>query len=221
MATLLNDNMSSETHLSKGNRHVRLCKRIQGAEQLIANIQPAIDDLKAKAAKTSEQKDLREAAQDDVMYNDALLDDAVRNVSDETKLFDRKNSGRLVYTLLFPDGKYSDIVRASLSKELNLAEQLAKRIENLGAEHKLNSLLSPLNTAIEGLRSSRSKLDAQETKVKMASAVEESAQAELRKQYEFNFHDAAKLFGKKYADRLFPKVSSSSKKAEDIELSVE
>ncbi|WP_421917950.1 hypothetical protein [Marinifilum sp.] len=41
------------------------------------------------------------------------------------------------------------------------------------------------------------------------------AQAELRKQYEFNSLDAIKLFGKNYANRLFPKFASGKKKAEE------
>ncbi|WP_421920614.1 hypothetical protein [Marinifilum sp.] len=215
MATLLNDNMSSQTQISKGTRHVRLCNRTQGAEQLVANIQPAIDSLKAKKLETEKQKDLRDAAQDDVIYNDAILDDAIRNISDEAKLYDRKNPGRPVYLLLFPDGKYSDIVRAAHNKEVQLAEQLAKRIVNLGAEHGLNSCLEPLNTAIANVRTSIGNLETQDTNVKTAIADEEGAQAELRKQYEFNFHDAAKMFGKKYADRLFPKTATKVKKEEN------
>ena len=221
MAVLLNDRMSSQTHISKGTRHVRLCNRTQGTEQLVTNIQPAIDGLKVKAIEISEQKDLRDSAQDDVFYNDALLDDAIRNVSDEAKLYDRKNPGRPVYQLLFPEGKYSDIVRAPFARELNLAEQIAKRIENLGAEHELNSLLIPLTAAIANMRTSITNLDAEETKVKTAIADEESVQAELRKQYEFNYHDAAKMFGKKYADRLFPKSAHKAKAKEEAELPTE
>ncbi|WP_320017780.1 hypothetical protein [Labilibaculum manganireducens] len=221
MAVLLNERMSSQTHISKGMRHVRLCKRTQGTEQLVANIQPAIDGLKVKAIEISEQKELRDSAQDDVFYNDALLDDAIRNVSDEAKLYDRKNPGRPVYQVLFPGGKYSDIVRAPFAKELNLAEQIAQRIGNLGAEHELNSLLIPLTTAIANVRTSITNLDAEETKVKTAIADEESVKAELRKQYEFNYHDAAKMFGKKYADRLFPKTAAKSKVKEEAVLSTE
>lgn len=221
MATLLNDNMSSQTHLSKGTRHVRLCNRTQGADQLVTNIQPSIDALKAKKLETEKQKELRDAAEDDVIYNDALLDDAIRNVSDEVKLFDRKNPGRSVYQLLFPDGKYSDIVRAPIAKEVKMAEQIAKRIENLGAEHELNSCLAPLNTAIANVRTSINGLDAQDTKVKTAIADEEGAQAELRKQYEYNYHDAAKMFGKKYANRLFPKAAAKINKEEKEEEVVE
>ncbi|WP_153244843.1 hypothetical protein [Labilibaculum antarcticum] len=42
-------------------------------------------------------------------------------------------------------------------------------------------------------------------------ADEEMAQADLRKQYEFNYLDAVKIFGKSFSVRLFPKAISKKK----------
>ncbi|RUT73598.1 hypothetical protein [Ancylomarina longa] len=216
MAKLLNDRMSSQVHISNANRHARLCKRTKGAEALAEAIAPKVIVLKDKREATLTQKEVRDAAYDDVVYNDAALDDTIRNISDSAKQYDRNNPGRPIYNLLFPDGKYSDIVRAPFVKELGLAEQLSERLKSLGAEHELYAHVAPLGAAISNMQGSMKKLDEEELKVKTATANEELAQLELRKQYEFNYLDAAKLFGKKYADRLFPKSVSKAKAEPEV-----
>lgn len=217
MAKLLNDRMSSQVHISNANRHARLCKQTKGAEQLAEAIASKISNLKAKNAATIAQKENRDAAYDDVVYKDASLDDAIRNIADSIKQYDRNNPGRPVYTIIFPSGKYSGIVRASFGKELGMSEQIATRLKSLGEGHDLYAKVEILSAAIANVRKGLNKLDEEELKVKTVHAKEELAQADLRKQYEFNYLDAAKLFGKKFADRLFPKSVSKAKVKVEIE----
>jgi hypothetical protein len=215
MATLLNDKMSSQTHMSNTNRHIRLCNQTQGAEQLSKAIAPKVSSLKEKVALTLAAKENRDAAYDVLIYKDAVLDDTIRNISDSAKQYDRRNPGRPTYNLLFPDGKYSDIVRAPFKKEVGMAIQLSERLTSLGAEHDLNGNVVLLTTAITDVQTALTNLSGEDNKVKIALANEELAQADLRKQYEYNYHDAVKLFGKKFADRLFPKTSSKTKELEE------
>ncbi|WP_180327192.1 hypothetical protein [Labilibaculum manganireducens] len=49
------------------------------------------------------------------------------------------------------------------------------------------------------------------TRVRTGVANEEVAQANLRKQYEFNYLDAIKIFGKTFANRLLPQTVSKKK----------
>ncbi|WP_321295709.1 hypothetical protein [Marinifilum fragile] len=215
MAKLLNDKMSSQTHMSNTNRHIRLCNQTQGAEQLSKAIAPKVSSLKEKNLATLAAKENRDAAYDILVYKDAVLDDTIRNISDSAKQYDRRNPGRPIYNLLFPDGKYSDIVRAPFTKEVGLAIQLSERLTSLGAEHELNANVALLTTAITDVQTAIKNLADEDNKVKVELAKEELAQVDLRKQYEYNYHDAVKLFGKKFADRLFPKTASKPKEVEE------
>lgn len=215
MAKLLNDKMSSQTHMSNTNRHIRLCNQTQGAEQLSKAIAPKVSSLKEKNLATLAAKENRDAAYDILVYKDAVLDDTIRNISDSAKQYDRRNPGRPIYNLLFPDGKYSDIVRAPFTKEVGLAIQLSERLTSLGAEHELNANVALLTTAITDVQTAIKNLADEDNKVKVELAKEELAQVDLRKQYEYNYHDAVKLFGKKFADRLFPKTVSKPKEVEE------
>ncbi len=216
MAKLLNDKMSSQTQISTTNRHIRLCNQTQGADQLATAIAPKVTMLKEKNAATLAQKEKRDSAYDNLVFKDAVLDDTIRNVADSAKQFDRMNPGRPVYTQLFPDGKYSTIVRASFSKELGMSMQLLERLLALGDTHQLYANVAPLTTASSDVKTAIQNLEEEGNKVKVALANEELAQAELRKQYEFNYLDAAKMFGKKFADRLFPKTASKAKVEEVV-----
>lgn len=215
MTKLLNDKMSSQTHMSNTNRHIRLCNQTQGAEQLATAITPKLTNLKEKNAATLAAKENRDAAYDVLVYKDAVLDDTIRNISDSAKQYDRRNPGRPIYNLLFPDGKYSDIVRAPFTKEVGLAIQISERLTSLGAEHELNANVALLTTAIANVQTAIKNLADEDNKVKVELAKEELAQVDLRKQYEYNYHDAVKLFGKKFADRLFPKTTSKPKEVEE------
>ena len=216
MAKLLNDKMSSQVHINNSNRHTRLCKQTKGAEGLAEAIAPKIIVLKEKRDETDKKRELYDAAHDDLMLRDAVLDDSIRNVADVAKQYDRNNPGRPVFTMLFPDGKYSDIVRAPFAKEVDKAEQIAERIKALGEEHVLAVQYAPLTRAIAEVRTAISNKQQAKTNVEMAVANEGLAQADLRKQYEFNYLDAVKLFGRKYADRLFPRTVSKAKVEEEV-----
>ena len=56
------------------------------------------------------------------------------------------------------------------------------------------------------------------TKVRTVVANEEVVQANLRRQYEFNYLDAIKMFGKTFANRLFPKTVSRKKLEAEVAL---
>jgi hypothetical protein len=78
MATMLRDKDSTEKHMNTVRRHTRLCKHINGTEEFVTNIQPVFDELKEKQALTQTKTEEREDAYDDLIFQDGLLDNAVR-----------------------------------------------------------------------------------------------------------------------------------------------
>ncbi len=208
MARLLYDRQSSGVHLNIAQRHVRLCRQVSGTETLVAGIQPTIVALEAKQNVALNKAVDRDAAYDNLIFRDSKLDDCVRTIFDNAKQYDRENPGRPVLLQLFPDGKFSTITTASLEKEADLAEKLLIRLQALGESHALHSRVSVLQQAIANCRTAQTAFHSAITMQKSAEAEEEIAQAALRKQYEFNFYEASRLFGRPTADRLFPQAAS-------------
>jgi hypothetical protein len=206
MARLLYDRQSTETHLTFAQRHVRLCHQVNGTETLVQSILPTISALESKKNITSTKSIDRDAAHDKLVLTDSLLDDCVRTTFERARQYDRENPGRLVLTQIFPDGKFSGITSAPLDKEADLAEKLLLRIQSLGASHPLGSMVAPLQQAIQNCRAAQQSFINAITAQKSAEAEEEIAQAALRKQYELNFYEASRLFGRTLADRLFPQA---------------
>lgn len=211
MAGKLNDSMSSEVHINYSLRHSRRCKQTKGATELAGAIDPFITELETKSIETNREKLSHNNSYDDLVFNSGGLDDCIRTISDKAKQHDRENPGRPVHKLLFSSGGYSTILRFSIAKKANAAEEIKERIKSLGEEHELAAQVPLLTEAITKVRTSTSELQQADTKVRTAVANEEVAQANLRKQYEFNYLDAIKMFGKTFANRLFPKTVSRKK----------
>ncbi len=211
MAQLLYERQSTKAHLNAVSRHIRLCRRASGTEEVIAAINPYYKALIEKQNASEEAKQKREMAYDDVIFNDDLLDDEVRTCYDDCKKHDRKNPGRPVLNIVFPDGKFSPIINAPLKDEPDEVEQLVIRIESLGAEHPLNQTIASLKEGINNCRNALKEYHNSISTQKSVEALEEIAQANLRRQYEYNYLDLIKLFGKKHANRFFPVLHNTSK----------
>ncbi len=216
---MLSTRMSSESILSNAKRHQRLCMQVVGAENLATAMQSFIDNLIEKCAISHSALEDKGTAYDNMVLKDTILDDVVRDVSDAAKQYDRKNIGRGIYTTLFPDGKTLSIIRASMTKEPDLAEQLLQRFSNFEEGNSMLELKATLTKAITDARRAISAYGQAITDEKKALTDEAMAQEDVVRQYEFNYLDAAKLFGKKYANRLFPKTPRIKKEelAEIIE----
>uniref|UniRef100_UPI0035658F44 hypothetical protein n=1 Tax=Ancylomarina sp. TaxID=1970196 RepID=UPI0035658F44 len=128
------------------------------------------------------------------------------------KQYDRSHPGRPIFRRLFPDGRPSTITDASFTKVLSKAEGLLVHLQSLAEDNSLHTHEDVLTNAIKALR--QAILNHKEVVLaeSLAIAEEQMLQAELRKQYEFNYLDATKLFGKNYANRLFPKLAIKKKK---------
>ncbi len=221
MALMIAENRSSEAHENIGNRHQRLCQRTRGAEPLVNNISPVIAALADKRVVTLERRQHKEECYDALLLVNGEMDDGVRTVFEKCKQFDRQNPGSNVLLRIFPTGRTSDIISVSLYDEAMKVDQLITRIKSLSGEHPMLESIQPLqevmNKELEAQRIYREAVG----QWKLAVAEEDLAKADLRRQYEHNYLDAVKLFGKRFAQRLFPKVTKSRPVIEDPEAAVE
>jgi hypothetical protein len=212
MAQLLYERHSTAIHLNVAKRHMRLCKQFNGTENLVSSIEPVFEALQKKEAATVQATFEKEAATDFAGLNDNNLDDKIKTCFERCKQYDRENPGRPVLLVVFPDNKHTTITRASLDSEPDMAEQMVARLESLGATHPLNELAAGLKESISKCREALTAYNERIRLLKVAEADEKIAKSNLRKQYEFNYYDSVKLFGKIFAERLFPPINGASKK---------
>lgn len=212
MARMLHDQDSTHMHLNATRRHTRLCNQTQGAEKFANAIQPAYEALAQKKAETEAKSDARQMAYDDLLLNDTDLDNGVRTLFEKCKQYDRNNPGAMILKQIFPEEQYGPIVRANMIKEPDLVEELVIRTESLGESHELFPEAAILRAKIEASRSAIEGFNHAVRAQKMAEAEEEISQAALRQQYEINYLDARKEFGRVFTERLFPQIGSRSAK---------
>ncbi len=201
---MLRDSDSTEKHLNKAKRHVRMCRQNTKTASFADAITPVYELLKTKADITTQKKEEKQYALDDVVLADNNLDDEVRSLFDDAKKYDRTNSGNVLATI-FTDGKTTTITDAPRIKELQLVDQLCARIESFGQEHDVYPYIATLKEKSQIEKDAIKAYENKVTEQKMAEVQEELAQATLRKAYEDNYLDLRKAFGKRYADKLFPK----------------
>ena len=213
MAQLLYPRHSTDTHKNATRRHMRLCRQHKGAEKYAIAVEPLLEDLEEKNRLKEEAKLNKESAKDNVMLKDTDLDNSIRTLFDKCKAFDRDHPGRPILTQLFPDGKSSTIVFASYEEEPDMAVHLLTRLATLGPDHVLASESQKINDNIDKCRLALTAHNEAVKILKNTVANEDISKLNLEKQYEFNYLDAVKEFGKAFANRLFPIISSGKKKA--------
>jgi hypothetical protein len=213
MARFLVDRDSTALHLQTARRHQRLARRY-GLSTYATDIQPQIDALKARAEEYEERELDRQAAYDELQAADSDLDDTVRNLHSSAQSFDRDHLGAGTLTTLFPDNRFTSVTDLPVTQELTAIEGLITRLSSLDPQHTLAPFIQKLQ---DGKKAVVDALAAQNTAVinrATANAQEELAQAALRRQYEINYHNAAKQLGKAGAEKLFPDFRSSAKSSE-------
>jgi hypothetical protein len=210
MAQLLSKRHSTTTCLSVCMRHIRLLRQVKGTEELVAAIDPFRMALLARKKETEIQAENKTVGYDLLVLNDALLDDKVRNLSEGCKQYDRGNPGRPVHDLIFPKGNITSIIRVKMEEEPEEINTLIKRVESLGTDHPIAMHIAFLQSAVDNSKKVIADYKAAIDTLKLAEALEEIAKTNLIRQYELNYYDALKKFGKIYANRLFPTITQRS-----------
>lgn len=215
MAQLLYPRQSTETHLNATRRHMRLCRQNKGGEKFASRIETSYNELEEKQKLTNKAKLDKESTYDDVILCDSDLDNSIRTLFEKCKQYDRENPGRPILNQLFTDGKLSTIIYAPLENEPEMAEQLLSRLAALGANHALADQNQMIKTNIDKCKTALSAYHQAIKLQKAAEADEEISKSNLGRQYEFNYLDLVKEFGKSNANRYFPIISSSGKSNAD------
>jgi hypothetical protein len=218
MPDLLRDEDSSDRHLQAVYRHQRLVRRIKGGAAFADRIEAPRKKLEATQRKRLDAELAVDVAQDDLKLRDEELDDRVQTAFERARQYDREHLGEAVQAMLFPDGKFTPITMATAgTAQPDLVEQLVARLEKLADSH-------PLREGIEGLRQGAMECRQAEAALRtakqthgLARADEELEQGTVRAQYEANYLDLRKQFGKKLAERLFPKIHTRGRAKGQVE----
>ena len=217
MAQLLYERDATRKHLSATRRHMRLCRQFPGTQFLMDSIQLPYSVLRDKQTATQRKEELREDRYDDLLIADTQLDDQVRLVFRRCEEHDRALPTEAVMPRIFSEGKFGHIVNMNLREEPDTVMSIVLRLENLGKEHPLYPLAKNLRTQIATSRKAIKAYEEMVSQVKTCQAEEQIARATLRRQYENNYLDARKQLGKIRAERLFPKLSTSSRSTQPAE----
>ncbi len=206
MATMLQNDDSSQKHIEVVRRHQRRCRRTKGAAEFAAAIEPARANLKEKLDGRLKLIEMEQDARDDLELADGDLDDCVITVSDRAKEIDRDQPGQNLHAKLFPSGRTTDFTEADILVEPNETDKIAVAIDSLGKEHALAPLAARLRSLGDAGRNAAKAVGDAIRARKVGEADEELAQAELRKAYEMNYVNARGKLGRRLAERLFPRI---------------
>ncbi len=217
MTQLLSSRYSTERCMNSSRRHQRLSKQVVKDETLSNQIQPAMNDCKAKMDFLQQKSDAKEEAYDDMVLSDRLLDDEIRSLFEDCKQFDRVNPAAMVLTKIFPDEKFGEIVRLPYAMEINEANKIVLRLESLGVEHSLVPSVAKMRDKITVASTAQEGLSDAIREEKMAEAEVEIAKGALIRQYEHNYLDARGKYGKRNTEKLFPRIQSRSTSADSDE----
>ncbi len=214
MARMLTERDSTALHLNASRRHVRLLRRSR-REEMITGIDPLIADLQHKQQLSEDRALDTQAAYDALVASDAELDDAVRNLHDAGKQHDRSNPTSPALPDLFPNGGFGTLIDLPLKDEPDNVDALAKKLELLGPDHNLAPHAAKLRAGAQAVRDAI-KLHNDAIRVqKSAEAEEDIAKSALRRKYEANYLDGRKLWGRVFADRLFPDLRAPKRPSAD------
>lgn len=210
MAQFLYERHSFNVHLRTVKRHIRLCRQVKGAQELVSAIEPFYTDLVQKNTQATLLSEETEFKRDSLLFFDANLDDKVRDVFEASKKYDRDNPGLKVSPTLFPAGT-SPIVYAPVEAEPSVVATLIKSIQNLGEGHTLAEHIPVLQAAIDEVNAAIEELHAAIKAEKAAEADAIISKGNLTRQYSQNILNASLKFGKEYANRLFPPINQAAK----------
>jgi len=209
MAQRILDKYSAETCISYAERHLRLNAQCKGTEPLTIAMQPAIADASTKAAMLKGAEKTKFERYDQTLFLDAELDNAIRDTAAKCTSFDRENPTARVYASIFPQNT-SPIINTYHLNEADEVRKVIIRLQALGAEHPLFAEAAALQTIVDKVDNAAQAYYDAITDHARCKAEQEIAKIKLIKQYTANIFNAELMFGRKFSDRLFPQIMSSS-----------
>ncbi|HEX2956764.1 MAG TPA: hypothetical protein VHO70_08025 [Chitinispirillaceae bacterium] len=209
MAQRLQSTHSPDYSVKAGKRHQRLSFQVKGAEFLAEAIKGPITLVEEKIKAKEDADDKSDQLFDLINLYDSEQDNKIRTVASRCKEYDRDNPGARTYETIFPNNTGA-IIDANVFDEPEEVKKVAARIQSLGPDHILSSLGATLTEAADRVKQAINQHLESITEVGKADAELQIAKSVLVKQYLSNMFEAEKMFGRKGADRLFPKLSGGS-----------
>lgn len=217
MAQRIYESHSPGLCIRNSKRHTRLCTQVKGADVLANAIAAPIENLKEKIAAKRAAEEAKDEFYDLIVFHDGELDNKVRTAASRCKEYDRDNPGSRTYEMIFPENT-TPIIETNPAEEPAEVLKVVTRISALGEDHPLAYLAAELTEAAEKVNQIVPKYLDAITRVGTADAELQIAKSELIRQYMVNVFDAQKLFGRKMADRLFPRTSKRTRATDDDDL---
>ncbi len=214
MAQRLHQSHSPGLCIRSGKRHVRLCTQAKGGEVLSAAISGLIAVAEEKASRKRTAEDARDGYYDMLIFHDAELDNRVRTTASRCKEYDRENPTAHLYATIFPEDT-SAIIQVNPMNEPAEVKKVITRLQSLGSAHPLFQMADYLTEAVEKVNEIVPKYLDSVSQVGTTDAELQIAKADLIRQYLHNMFEAEKMFGRNYADKLFPRLSRKSSKEDE------
>jgi len=213
MATLLQSSDSLPRHLEVVRRHMRKCSKTPGASSFGETIKPIYEKLKAIKGKLNAEQEEIQDCYDDIELFDTLLDDTVRELFGMITISDRNSASMPLLPKIFSGGTFGYIVDSPVEAEIDEVNKIIDRLKEADTEGKFSEYIGKLTAGIESVQEAMDALKTKMNAFKSVKSETEILKSELRWQYEVNYLDARKKFGRKRAELLFPKKNSRTKNA--------
>lgn len=214
MAQLLASRYSVERCLGIVRRHQRLCKQVVNDTTLVSQIEPMMELCKSKEKLRKGKNEAREDAYDDLILSKKSLEDEIRSIFSSCQQYDRDHPGALTLEKIFPAGKFSNIFRLPFDRELAEVDKILLRLKGLGEEHSLFSNSSKIKLKSAAMaKALEGHLEFVRIEKLAWTEVVISREALIR-QYEFNYFDARRKYGKSMCEKLFPMINKHKRSPE-------
>lgn len=205
MAQSLEKSFSPGRCVRFSKRFIRLCNQVKDAEQLVPDVQAAINDVQQKEAMYNASEENVDYAYDITQQKDNILDDKIRDTAEDCKKCDRKDLQSNTYSIIFPQ-TITSIVNNNDQLELTDVQKVIARIHNLGSDHPLQQNATELQQLVDESKEAFKNLDAAKEIRNKCKADLDAAKSKLVQTYNNMILKSIQLFGRKNTDKLFPVI---------------
>lgn len=186
-------------------RFIRLCNQVKDAQQLVPDVQAAINDVQQKEATYNASEENVDYAYDITQQRDKNLDDKIRDTAEDCKKCDRNNLQSKTYSIIFPQ-TITSIIKNNDQLQITDTQKLIARIHSLGPDHPLQQNATELQQLVDESKEAFKNLDEAKESRNSCKADLDAAVFKLVQTYNNAILKSIQLFGRKNTDKLFPVI---------------
>lgn len=218
MSRLPQSTSSVKTLIATGRRVCRLCDREDSAAKEYATEIVAMGNELLAIREDVETKIMeRFTGYDGMKFTEAQLDDQIRITGYSIRMFDGENDCA-PFDKVFPDGGYSRIIKAPRDRKRELVSRLITRIASLAPESSsLGAMNAALAAALQKHTEAVQAYGSSLLEEACGKACERLGKKKWVQRYNAVYFRACSDLGRRKANRLFPVIRSSKRKAVEEE----